>query len=211
MRKFSCILLALLTACISIGSTAASATVAGKRAIAVDTAIAYDDTQDCRLVVSSGRVFLTGDTSCVVQPRNDGEELEDGDEGEELIYGKSLYYDEITNYDFSDYEKELMAEIVLAEAGTEPFEGKIAVAAVILNRYFGWHASSIEELIYAPNQFAPPACYLHQDPREEEIVQAVELACKGSDPICGLCHFVADYCEWQPDCPVIKIGHHIFY
>ena len=210
MRKQLCILLALLPVCISIGPSAAATVMEQRIPVSTTLAIAYDD-QNCDISLSGGTIFLTGDTTCVIRPgkadSDEDEKLEELENG----FEKSLYYDEIKSYDFSDYERELMAEVVLAEAGTEPFEGKVAVAAVILSRYFGWYADSIEGIIYSPNQFAPPDRSLYTDPRQEEIIEAVEMACKGVDPTYGCFHFVADYCEWQPEHVVITIGHHNFY
>lgn len=53
-------------------------------------------------------------------------------------------------------EDDLIARVVMAEAGSEPFVGKVAVARVILNRAEIFD-QTIEEVIYAKNQFAAPS------------------------------------------------------
>lgn len=56
----------------------------------------------------------------------------------------------ISNQDF-----ELLCQLVAAEAENQPFEGKRAVAAVVLNRVdYGWpFEDSIEEVIFQDGQF----------------------------------------------------------
>ena len=56
----------------------------------------------------------------------------------------------ISNQDF-----ELLCQLVAAEAENQPFEGKRAVAAVVLNRIdYGWpFEDSIEEVIFQDGQF----------------------------------------------------------
>lgn len=57
----------------------------------------------------------------------------------------------ISNQDF-----ELLCQLVAAEAENQPFEGKRAVAAVVLNRVdYGWpFEDSIEEVIFQEDQFS---------------------------------------------------------
>ncbi len=53
-------------------------------------------------------------------------------------------------------EMELMAKIVHAEAEGEPFEGKVQVARVVMNRVEkgGWFGSTVDEVIFKPHQFS---------------------------------------------------------
>ena len=53
-------------------------------------------------------------------------------------------------------EFELLVQLVAAEAGNQPFEGKRAVVAVVLNRVdFGWpFEDTITSVIYQENQFS---------------------------------------------------------
>lgn len=55
----------------------------------------------------------------------------------------------------SSEEFKLLASVVHCESNTEPYEGQIAVARVVLNRWIGskWNDSSIREVIYHPGQF----------------------------------------------------------
>ncbi|NDI34771.1 cell wall hydrolase [Chengkuizengella sediminis] len=57
---------------------------------------------------------------------------------------------------FSEEEIELLAKIISAEAGYEPYEGQIAVGNVILNRVNDSRfPNTIKGVIYANNQFTP--------------------------------------------------------
>ena len=59
------------------------------------------------------------------------------------------------SYGASTDDSYLLACLVAAEAGSEPYEGKLAVANVVLNRlYSGAYGSSISDVIYAPGQFS---------------------------------------------------------
>ena len=54
--------------------------------------------------------------------------------------------------------QELMASIIYCEAGNQPYEGQVAVGAVIMNRVkSGCYPNSIEEVIYQSGQFGPAA------------------------------------------------------
>ncbi|MDP5276704.1 cell wall hydrolase [Chengkuizengella sp. 2205SS18-9] len=66
----------------------------------------------------------------------------------------------IMQYKLSQYYTEedalLLAKIISAEAGYEPYEGQLAVGNVILNRVNDTRfPNTIKDVIYAPNQFGP--------------------------------------------------------
>ncbi len=77
----------------------------------------------------------------------------------------------------SDADIDLLARIVRAEAQTEPFEGKVAVADVVLNRVeSSQFPDTVKEVIYAPGQFQPVANGEINKPADEESVEAVFTA-----------------------------------
>ena len=91
------------------------------------------------------------------------------------------------SYSYSDAEKLAMAQVVYAEANGESLRGQTAVAAVILNRFFGndpyYMHDSILNLINQPGQFAK--CSLSRDTilkLSPGCIEAVELAILGYDP-----------------------------
>lgn len=56
------------------------------------------------------------------------------------------------------YERDLLERLVEAEAGGEPYEGKLAVATVVINRVkSSQFPNSIHGVIYQKNQFSPVA------------------------------------------------------
>ena len=72
-------------------------------------------------------------------------------------------------------ERILMARVVQAEAGTEPFVGKVAVAATILNRA-ELRGMTISEVVFEKNQYASPAAIT-----EKEAFEAVDFAKENRD------------------------------
>lgn len=54
------------------------------------------------------------------------------------------------------YEEELLARLVIAESGNQPYKGQLAVAQVVCDRYAAGYGDSITDVIYAKNQFATP-------------------------------------------------------
>ena len=53
-------------------------------------------------------------------------------------------------------DQKLLASIIFCEAGNQPYEGQVAVGAVIMNRVrSGAYPNSISEVIYQSGQFGP--------------------------------------------------------
>lgn len=105
---------------------------------------------------------------------------------------------------YTDEDKQIIAKVVYAEARGECFEGQVAVACVVINRYeSGRFGSSIKNVAYAKHQFAVGKKY------NDENMRAVEEAIK-TRPLpdntfyfCRGKHFYGElYC---------KIGHHYFF
>ena len=67
-------------------------------------------------------------------------------------------------------DQELIAMVVMSEAGNQDMLGKVAVASVVLNRcdYYGL---TVESVVYAKNQFAMADTYSEEDLRAVEIAQ----------------------------------------
>jgi N-acetylmuramoyl-L-alanine amidase len=78
---------------------------------------------------------------------------------------------------FTEDEIDLLARLVRAEAQTEPFEGKIAVACVVLNRVeSSQFPDTIKEVIYQRGQFQPVSNGEIQEAADEESIAAVKEA-----------------------------------
>ncbi len=109
-------------------------------------------------------------------------------------------------------EKEMLAALIQCEAGGEPWAGKIAVGAVVMNRVMsGAFPNTITGVIYQSGQFEPVssgrfAIVLGQG-ANSECTKAAEQALGGANNI-GECLF------FRTIVPGIKgtiIGHHVFY
>lgn len=84
----------------------------------------------------------------------------------EVIYEDLIVFADLSEADRDD----LIAKTVEAEAGIEPFIGKVAVAATILNR-MELRGMTAEQVIYERNQYATP-----KSEASEESRRAVEVA-----------------------------------
>ncbi|HZH61802.1 MAG TPA: cell wall hydrolase [Metabacillus sp.] len=77
----------------------------------------------------------------------------------------------------SETEIDLLARIVRAEAQSEPFEGKVAVASVVLNRVDSpKFPNSIKDVIYQRGQFQPVSNGEINKPADKESRRAVYAA-----------------------------------
>ena len=83
--------------------------------------------------------------------------------------------EEIT-VELAEDDRLLIAKVVQAEAGTEPFVGKVAVAATILNRA-ELREMSIHDVVYEKNQYASPWV----GTIENEVMDAVDFAFENRD------------------------------
>ena len=110
---------------------------------------------------------------------------------------------------------ELMARIVYGESRGEPFEGQVAVAAVVLNRLFSNEfPSTIEGVIYQDLAFTAVADGQYNLTPNAQAYQAVRLALEGYDPTYGATYY------WNPATATsqwiwsrevtLKIGKHVF-
>lgn len=88
------------------------------------------------------------------------------------------------NKSISSKEKDLLARLVHAEAKGEPYEGKVAVAQVVLNRVEDERfPDSIRQVIYEKKQFQPVDNGSINIPADNEAKKAVKeaIAMEGQD------------------------------
>jgi N-acetylmuramoyl-L-alanine amidase len=84
-------------------------------------------------------------------------------------------YKQITSATAS--EKDLLARLVRAEAESEPYSGKVAVATVVLNRVDNeTFPNSIHDVIYQSGQFSPVSNGQINKPADSESIRAVNEA-----------------------------------
>ena len=107
-------------------------------------------------------------------------------------------------------DQELLAAIIFCEAGNQPYEGQVAVGAVIMNRVrSGVYPNSVPEVIYQSGQFGPAMTgwldsVLASGGYTDTAMQAAADAIAGSNPIGDCLYFGnGDY--------GIQIGDHFFH
>lgn len=100
-------------------------------------------------------------------------------------------------------DDELIAMVVHAEAGGEKLIGRVAVAAVVLNRcdYYGL---TVESVVYAKNQFAISDSYTDED------LRAVEIAQKNRDLFPADLMYFRNKHYHSFGKPYMQIGNHYF-
>lgn len=117
----------------------------------------------------------------------------------------------------SEADINLMASVMTLECGAESYEGQLAVANVILNRYLsGAYGSTMSDVCYAPNQFSvvtlPKFQSYVQNGAQASCLQAAREALSGVNNI-------GSYTQFRPVSNVnpdnfssyTVIGNHIFF
>ena len=104
-----------------------------------------------------------------------------------------------------EYNTEVLARVCMSEASTEPFIGKVAVVATVLNRC-DLNGQTVEQVVYAPNQYWTG----DNGTPTEEVYRAVEFAIKERDafPRDMLYFRKGNYHSFGK--PYIQIGAHYF-
>lgn len=116
------------------------------------------------------------------------------------------------------YNLDLLARLITAEAQAEPYEAKVAVGAVVMNRVqSGSWPNTIKDVIYQNingyYQFTPVVNGWINKPAEPGSIEAAKAALNGSDPTNGAEFYYDDTTtnQWILSKPVsIMIGHMIF-
>ena len=118
----------------------------------------------------------------------------------------------ISDVSFSGSDRDLLAAIIQCEAGGEPYAGKIAVGAVIMNRVCsGAFPDTVVGVVYQPGQFQPVrsgrlAIRLAEG-ANEECYRAADEVMAGANNI-GNCLFFRTV---VPGIQGTIIGNHVFY
>lgn len=107
-------------------------------------------------------------------------------------------------------DKELLASIIFCEAGNQPYEGQVAVGAVIMNRVkSAVYPNSISEVVYQSGQFGPAMTGWLDSVRYSagytpSAMQAAIDALSGSNPIGECLYFDQGGMGYQ-------LGDHYFH
>ncbi len=118
--------------------------------------------------------------------------------------------------DYSPSDLDLLARVVRAEAQGEPYDGQVAVAAVVLNRVrHPEFPNTIPGVIYEPRAFTVVTNGQVNKPADESALQAAHAALNGLDPTGGGALYFYNPAKtrdrWVRSRNVLKtIGEHIF-
>ena len=92
-------------------------------------------------------------------------------------------------------EQELLAALIFCEAGNQPYDGQVAVGAVVMNRVrSGSFPDTITDVIYQSGQFTPAMTgwldsVLASDGYTDSAMQAAADALAGSNPVGDCLYF----------------------
>lgn len=120
-----------------------------------------------------------------------------------------------TNNGYTEREVMALASIIHGEARGEPYEGQVAVGAVVLNRVdSGDFPNTITEVIYQKGAFDAVSDGQFYLPPNESAIQAARDAVAGWDPVRGALYYwnpVTATSRWIWSIPITnQIGRHVF-
>ena len=120
----------------------------------------------------------------------------------------------ISDVVFTEDDRYLLANLIYCEAGNQPYEGQVAVGAVVINRVLsGAFPSTIPGVIYQHNQFEPAmtgrlALALSRNDATPACYAAADAAMAGQTTVSDCIFFRTPIPQVTPR---YVIGGHIFY
>ena len=111
-------------------------------------------------------------------------------ETEDIEYEEAV--NEIEESTYTEEDVELLARLVHGEARGEPYEGQVAVAAVVLNRMeTTGYPNTMEGVIFEEAQFScvTDGQFYIDIPQDSTVYQAARDALEGVDPTNGSLYF----------------------
>ena len=139
----------------------------------------------------------------------------DGQVGDQTLAALGMHTGGSTGSQKGSGSIDLLARLISAEARGEPYEGQVAVGAVVLNRT--QHPSfpnTIAEVIYQPGAFSCLDDGQFDEPVAESAYRAARDAMNGWDPSYGAIYYfnpVTATSKWIWSRPlIVSIGKHRF-
>lgn len=120
---------------------------------------------------------------------------------------------DISEISFAEGDRYLLANLIYCEAGNQPYEGQVAVGAVVMNRVMSAvFPDTVVGVIYQNKQFSPVASgrlalALAENRATDACYRAADAAMSGTTTV-GNCLFFRTPIEGLTG---IQIGGHIFY
>lgn len=113
----------------------------------------------------------------------------------------------------SGNEVQVLGALIQIESGNQPYEGQLAVGAVVMNRVrSGRYPNTIADVIYAPGQFPYAATKIHEVMArgvKASCLQAAQEAINGASNVGSFTHFKSARSAVAG--AHIVIGGHVFY
>ena len=178
-------------------------TVDGWVAVSFDGTEGYVNAEYASVEVEYGTAITIEEEQAAIAAQKAAEAKAQEEKAAEKTQGAAVAasYDDVT----------LLAALIQCEGGNQPYEGQLAVGAVVVNRLnSGRYGGSLSSVIYAPHQFGPAgtgavASVAAAGPKAS-CIQAAQEALSGVSNIGGCMHFHrADGRDG------IVIGAHVFY
>ena len=151
-----------------------------------------------------------------VESQNDDVKALEAKLAEEIRLSKlaaSSSWRNISEVSFAEGDRELLANLIYCEAGAEPYEGKVAVGAVVINRVLSSvYPDTVVGVIYQSGQFSPVASgrlalALANGSATDACYQAADAAMSGATNVGNCVYFRTPI----PGLSGINIGGHVFY
>lgn len=126
---------------------------------------------------------------------------------------KSSSWRNISEVTFAEGDRYLLANLIYCEAGSEPYEGKVAVGAVVINRVLSSvYPDTVVGVIYQNKQFSPVASgrlalALADGKATASCFQAADEAMSGYSNVGNCVYFRTPL----PGLSGTTIGGHVFY
>lgn len=117
---------------------------------------------------------------------------------------------------YTESDLELLARLIYAESRGEPYEGQVAVGAVVMNRVkSSQFPNTIRGVIYAPGQFTCVTNGMINQKPNDTAFKAAREALEGKDPSKGALYFynprtarnMSFFSKLQT---TVVIGNHVF-
>jgi uncharacterized protein YgiM (DUF1202 family) len=105
----------------------------------------------------------------------------------------------------------LLGALIYCEAGNQPYEGKVSVCAVVMNRVrSGAYPNTVHSVIYASGQFTPAlngkVARVYNSGVPDSCIQAAQAALNGDTYVGGATHFRRAGCHQGQ-----VLGAHVFW
>ena len=132
-----------------------------------------------------------------------------------------------SSYMYTNAELKMLTCIIEAEAGNQPYKGKVAVGNVVLNRVDSvYYPGSIKGVIFRKNQFQPTRNGAYQRMmknynKDSAMLRSCKKAAKAAlsgvnyvgdrDGFCTPAAFRSTNSVYAAEGSILKIGDHVFY